>query len=350
MSELYIAVPRMGTNDDVVTIGTWLVENGSYVYKNQVVASLETAKETEDILAECEGYIFYHNEIGTELRVGEQLAVITDNKEYNFVIDDICQSQYDNMTEKARELAKKYHVDLNLLQQKELIREKDILSLIGQRAEEVMRSKANDLIIVSGGGPAQMCIELLLHNKAYNIHGIIDPQKKKGELVNGIPVLGNEALLPELRKEGYMTAVVSKGSIGNDNQSEQFHMRKNLFHMVKSYGFFLPALIHPTACIATTAQIGEGTLIYEQASVGGDALIGNDCIINTGAIVSHNCKIGSHTRISPGAMLAGNVTVGENALIGMGTTIYMGVKIGANAIIANGKNIFKDVPAGSVVK
>lgn len=52
MSELYVVVPRIGTNDDVVTIGSWLVENGSYVQKGQPVASLETTKETEDLVAE----------------------------------------------------------------------------------------------------------------------------------------------------------------------------------------------------------------------------------------------------------------------------------------------------------
>ncbi len=350
MSELYVVVPRIGTNDDVVTIGSWLVENGSYVQKGQPVASLETTKETEDLVAEQEGYVFYNIEAGTDLRVGERMAVLTDNAHFSFPINENSQQQCRNITDKARELAERYHVDLSLLPQKEMIREKDIMSLVEQPCQEVIRSKANDLIIVTGGGPAQMCIELLLHNKAYNIHGIVDPKKKKGELVNGIPVIGDETVLPELKKEGYLTAIVSKGSIGNDNQSEQFHMRKHLFCKVKSYGFFVPTLIHPTASVATTAQIGEGTLIYEHASVGSEALIGDDCIINTGAVVSHNCKIGSHTRISPGAMLAGNVTVGENALIGMGTTVYMGVKIGANVIIANGKNIFKDVPEGSIVK
>lgn len=352
MREYDVVVPRIGTNDDVVTLGVWLVENGSYVQKDQAVASLETTKETEDVLAGCEGYVFYNIEAGTDLKVGEKMAVITDQADFSFVNIGKTHEHAYNLTDKARELVQKYHVDLSLLQGKELIREKDVLLLIRQKeqpAAEIVRSRANDLIIVSGGGPAQMCLELIIQNKAYNICGIVDPVRKKGELINGIPVIGNETVLPKLRKEGYLTAVVSKGSITNDNQSEQFYMRKKLFQMVKSYDFFAPVLIHPTASIATTAQIGEGTLIYEHASVGTDALICDDCIINTGAIVSHNCRIGSHVRISPGAVLAGNVTVGENTLIGMGTTVYMGVKIGSDSIIANGKNIFKDVPAGSVI-
>lgn len=349
MNEYYIIVPRIGTNDESVTIGIWQVKSGDYVEEGQVIVSLETTKETEDIIAERTGYLFYAFETGMEVKVGDQLAVISQNADYKFGPDEIESLEY-NITNKARELAEKYHLDLSVLKGKDIIREKDILPLIDVTESEVVRTKANDLIIVTGGGPAHMCIELIIQNKAYNIHGIVDPVKKAGELVNGIPVLGDESILPSLRKDGYMTAVVSKGSIANENLSNQFHMRKSLFNMVKQYDFFAPTLIHPTASVATTARIGEGTQIYEHAAIGTDAIIGNNCLINTGAIISHNCQIGSHTRISPGATLAGNVIVGENALIGMGTTIYMGVKIGANTIIANGKNIFNDVPAGSIIK
>jgi len=350
MNEVSIIVPRIGTNDDYVTIGAWLVKYGEYVKKGQEIASLETTKETEEIQADCDGYIFYNFEAGTDLKVGEQLAIITDNSDYKFEFKNMKQEEIVNITNKARILAEKYDVDLSLLKGKDIIKEKDVLSLIQVSDNEIMRSKANDLIIITGGGLAKMCIELILQNKAYNIHGITDSVKAVGTQIDGIPVLGDMSLLPELRKEGYATAVNSYGSIIADNHSELFQTRKKLFDMAKSYGFFLPTLIHPTASIAVSAQLGEGVLVFEQATIGSDAIIGDDCIINTGAIVSHDCKIGKHTRISPGAILAGKVTVGENALIGMGVTVYMDVKIGANAVIANGKNIFKDVADGEVVK
>lgn len=350
MNEIPIIVPRIGTNDDYVTIGTWLVKYGDYVKKGQEIVSLETTKETEEVQAECDGYIFYDFENGTELKVGDQLAVITDNANYKFKSKKIDNEEIDNITNKARILAEKYHVDLSLLKEKNIIKEKDVLSLIHVTDHEIKRSKANDLIIITGGGLSKMCIDLILQNKAYNIHGITDSVKDAGTLIDGIPVLGDMSLLPELRKEGYETAINSYGSIIADNHSELFQTRKTLFEMAKSYGFFLPTLIHPTASIAVSAQLGEGVLVFEHATVGSDAIIGDDCIINTGVIVSHDCKIGAHTRISPGAILAGNVTVGENALIGMGVTVYMGVKIGTNAVIANGKTIFNDIPAGEVVK
>lgn len=349
MSEYYVLVPRVGTNDDYVTIGSWLVKNGDYVKKGQAIASLETTKETEDILADYEGYLFYDTEVGSELKVGERMAVITDDAALKFTVVEKDDRGTQNITNKARELAEKYHIDLQQFKGKDIIREKDILPLIQTSEDKITRSKANDVIIVSGGA-LKMCIDLLLQNKAYNIHGILDTEKEVGQLVNGVPVLGKPSSLPDLRNEGYLSVMIARGSITIDNQSKQFNMRKELFNMVKSYGFFVPTLIHPTASVAVTAQIGEGTHIFEHATVGSDAVIGDDCLINTGAIVSHDCRISHHVRISPGAILAGNVTVGENTLIGMGTTIYIGVKIGANVIIANGQNIFSDVPAGSVIK
>ena len=231
----------------------------------------------------------------------------------------------------------------------DIIREKDVRALIAPDWE-VCRSKANDIIIVSGGGLAKMCIDLIQHNKAYNIHGITDPNEKVGSEIMGIKVLGGDEVLEGLRREGYMTAVNAQGSISVDNQSGYYNLRKTLFEKIKDKGFFLPTLIHPSASVSISAQIGEGTLVFEQAIIGSDAQIGDDCIINSGAIVSHDCKIGNHTRISPGAVLAGNVEVGENSLIGMGVTIYVGAKIGRNVVIANGKDIVGNIPDNSIVR
>ena len=230
-----------------------------------------------------------------------------------------------------------------------MIREKDILPLI-KSTESIEPSKANQIIIVSGGGLAKMCIDLIRLNKAYGIHGITDPNESIGKEILGVPILGNDDVLPFLHNDGYMTAVNAIGSISIDNTSNLFFLRKKVYDRIKSNGFFMPVLIHPSSRVAISAQIGEGSLVMENAVIGCDAIIGNDCIINTGVIISHDCRIGHHSRISPGAILAGNVTIGENSLIGMGTTIYLGVKIGKNVVIANGKNIMGDIPDNSIIK
>lgn len=347
MSEWAIKAPRIGANEDYDTIAAWIVKNGEHVSTGQEIVSLETTKEVEDIKAEREGYLFYNLECGTDIKVGDVLAVISDSP--NFVFEKKNTADIQNITAKAKALIDKYNVDISELSNLDIIREKDVRALVAPDWE-VCRSKANDIIIVSGGGLAKMCIDLIQHNKAYNIHGITDPNEKVGSEIMGIKVLGGDEVLEGLRREGYMTAVNAQGSISVDNQSGYYNLRKTLFEKIKDKGFFLPTLIHPSASVSISAQIGEGTLVFEQAIIGSDAQIGDNCIINSGAIVSHDCKIGNHTRISPGAVLAGNVEVGENSLIGMGVTIYVGAKIGRNVVIANGKDIVGNIPDNSIVR
>ena len=348
MSVMDVTMPRLGVNDEYVTLTEWLLESGSRVSMGQEIASIETTKEASEIKAEENGFLFYEIEAGSEIKVGSQIAVISSDASYEFVKTG--ESGYNvKLTERAKQLIEKHNIDIQKLSHLKIIREKDVLPLVEKR-QTVVRSKANDVIIVCGGGLAKMCIDLLRLNKAYNIHGFTDADETIGEELLGVPYLGTDDLLSELHQNGYMTAINAIGSIGIDNTKKSFMLRKIIYEKIKDNGFFLPTLIHPSAEIAPTARLGEGTLVFENAVIGSDAQIGDDCLINTGAIVSHDCQIGNHTRISPGAILAGDVKIGENSLIGMGVTIYLGVTIGENVIIANGQNIIGDVPDNAIIK
>lgn len=348
MDNYMVKMPRLGVNDEYVTLAEWLVKSGTFVKEGQEIAVIETTKETSELKAEAEGYLHYKIPQGTEVKVDDVVAVISEKADYVFNENKKIASDV-RITEKAKRLVEQYNIDVEKLSHLNIIRERDVLSLIEEK-NTIKRSKANDVIIVCGGGLAKMCIDLLRLNKAYNIHGLTDDNPNIGPEVMGVPYLGTSDVLGELRKDGYMTAVNAIGSISIDNTSNSFFLRKKIYERIKSNGYFMPTLIHPSAEIAPSAQLGEGTLVFENAVIGSDAVIGDNCIINTGAIVSHDCKIGNHTRISPGAILAGDVSIGENSLIGMGVTIYLGVRIGKNVIIANGQNIVGDVPDNSVIK
>lgn len=346
--EVNVKMPRLGVNDEFVTLVEWLTENGSRISAGESIATIETTKETSEIKADCDGYVHFLVDSDSEVRIEDVVAVITDSAEYiSSKEEDVCLDM--QITEKAKALIKKHQIDLSLLPKKNIIREKDVMDILVKN-DTVVRSKANDVVIVCGGGLAKMTIDLLRLNKAFNIHGIVDDNPKIGPEVLGVPYLGTLSELDKIKSDGYLTAVNANGSITIDNTSDSFYRRKNIFEKIKNAGYFLPTMIHPSAEIAPSAQLGEGILVFENAVIGSDALIGDNCIINTGSIISHDCKIGNHCRVSPGAVLAGDVTVGENTLIGMGVTVYLGVHIGKNVIIANGKNIMTDIPDNTIVK
>lgn len=348
MAEIQVIAPRISTNDNYVTIGEWLVASGTKVSAGDELVSVETTKKTETIEAEADGYFFYNTPEGEDVAVGDSLGIITDDASFEFAKSDSPLEEY-NITNKAKELIIKHNVDVTKFDKNTIIREKDVLKLLSG-GFEVKRSKANDIIIVGGGGLCKMFIDLIRLNKAYNIHGIIDASLPVGTEILGVPVIGNDDDLPRLFAEGYMTAINAIGSISADNKGGAFNLRRKIALKIKDAGFYMPTLIHPSAQISPSAQLGEGVIVMENAVIGSEAIIGDDALINTGAIVSHDCIIGAHSRISPGAVLAGDVKIGENALIGMGSTLYLGISVGENAIISNGQNVFGNVKEYEIIQ
>lgn len=347
MSETRVLAPRISTNDNYITIGEWIVKSGAKVNKDDELVSVETTKKTEVILADRDGYFFYNTEEGEDIAIGEVLGIITDDANYTFEKEESSLDEY-TITKKAKELIIQNKVNITKFDKGTIIRERDVLKVLSGGIS-IKRSKANDIIIVGGGGLCKMIIEIIRMNKSYNIHGIIDTGLAVGTEILGVPVIGNDDDLLRFRNEGYMTAVNAIGSITSNNESRAFNLRKKIYKKIKAAGFFMPTLIHPSAQVAVSARLGEGVIVMENAVIGADAIVGDDALINTAAIVSHDCIIGNHCRISPAAVLAGNVKVGENALVGMGATLYIGINIGENAIISNGQNVFENVKEYGIV-
>jgi len=125
-------------------------------------------------------------------------------------------------------------------------------------------------------------------------------------------------------------------------------IRRILQERVKNVGFGVAHLIHPSAVVSASAQIGEGSVVMPYAVINARAVVGEGAIINTGAIIEHDCEIGAFAHVSPNAALAGGVIVGANTHVGIGTCVIQCVKIGANCIIGAGSVVVRDIADGSV--
>lgn len=65
-------------------------------------------------------------------------------------------------------------------------------------------------------------------------------------------------------------------------------------------GFVIPTLIHPTAIISPSAEVGNGTVICARATVGPNAVIGKGCIIASGATIDRNVVISNWDEVECG--------------------------------------------------
>jgi sugar O-acyltransferase (sialic acid O-acetyltransferase NeuD family) len=109
-----------------------------------------------------------------------------------------------------------------------------------------------------------------------------------------------------------------------------------------------PALIDPTAIVASSTVFGKGSYVNAGAVIGAAARIGENVIVNRSCSVGHHAEIDDMASIGPAAVLAGQVRIGRGAVVGAGAIILPKIEIGAGCIIAAGAVVIENVPARSM--
>lgn len=97
-----------------------------------------------------------------------------------------------------------------------------------------------------------------------------------------------------------------------------------------------PAIIHPTAEVAESAEIGSGTRIWHHVHIREGVRLGRDCIIGKGAYIDTGVHLGDQVKIQNGA----NVY--------HGTEIEDGVFVGPGAIFTNDRRPRAITPEGKL--
>jgi UDP-perosamine 4-acetyltransferase len=195
------------------------------------------------------------------------------------------------------------------------------------------------ILLIGGGGHCPVIIEALRKSGRFSILGIVDPQKIPDNIF-GIPAIGTDDDLPILFRTGCSHAVICVGSVGHPT------IRIKLAQTLKKIGFSCPAIVHPSAIVATNVALGEGTFIAAGAIICPGVKIGNYAIVNTGAIVDHHCTLGDFVHIAPGVTLSGGVGIGRNSHIGTGSSVIENRTIGCDVLIGAGSVVVNDIADG----
>jgi len=189
------------------------------------------------------------------------------------------------------------------------------------------------VVIIGGGGHAKVVIESL-RASGKTVAAIVDADPTPRQVL-GVPVVGDDLKLPELREQGLSELFVAIG----DNR-----LREKLGRKAQGLGFTLVNAIHPSAVVSPTATVGEGVAIMAGVAINADSQVGDFSIINTGAVVDHDCRLGAACHLGPASALAGGVTVGERAFLGVGARAIPGVTIGADTTVGAGGVVVRDLP------
>lgn len=199
----------------------------------------------------------------------------------------------------------------------------------------------HELVIWGAGGHALVVADIVRCAGKYRVIGFIDDfnPARDGEEFDGAPVFGGAEHLAPLAARG----VSLLPGVGDGTA------RLRIVESADTHGMKLASAIHPSAIIATSAVIGDGTVAAAGVIVNPRAVIGRGVILNTACSVDHECNIADGAHISPGARLAGRVSVARGAWVGIGAVVRQSITIGPDAIVGAGAVVVRDVAAGHVV-
>ncbi len=190
------------------------------------------------------------------------------------------------------------------------------------------------IILGCGGHAKSVCDTLLALPEEYEVMGFVDRAENLDFSYGKVKAIGTDADLQKLYDHGIHYAALGIGFLGKDD------LRSYLVEKLQKVGFLFPVIVDPTASVAESAVIGEGTFIGKRAVVNADAHIGRYCIINSCSLIEHDCHIGDFTHVAGSACLCGGVNVGRECLVGANATIIQGMTVLDHNVI----------PAGIVIR
>lgn len=197
--------------------------------------------------------------------------------------------------------------------------------------------KKEDIIILGRGGHAKVVIDIIESAGLYNIIGITDVSIDDTTNYLGYPILGDDDVLPVYFRKGVRNLAIGVGSYRNNTN------RKKIFNRIKSMGFNIPVLIHPSAVISKSVFLDEGCVIFQGVNLNTDIKIGKNNIIATGANIDHETSLGDHVLISAGVTIGGNVEIEDEVLCALGSNIISGVRINVNIVVGAGAVVVNDL-------
>ena len=195
------------------------------------------------------------------------------------------------------------------------------------------------LLILGAGGHAKVVAETAIASGFASSLAFLDDAYSSADSSSsflGWPVLGSLiSSLDEGFSSDFDAAVVAIGHA---------LVRLRWIQNLQDAGYQLPVLIHPTAMVSPSSQLGPASVVFAQVAVQPHASIGTGVILNTGCSVDHDAQISDGVHICPGARVAGEVKIGDRSWIGIGASVIQQVSIGSDVTVGAGAAVIRDLP------
>lgn len=198
------------------------------------------------------------------------------------------------------------------------------------------------VIIVGAGSVGKFLAYNANHlTESFDFIGFLDDDiNKQGQIIAGIPVLGNLDKLPEFISQNIAVA----WGIAFPK------IKANLVSRFQSIEADFPTFVSKSAWISNQVTLGKGCIIYPGCAINYETVIGDFVVMNMNCAIGHNAVIDSFTSFAPGVNLGGYTQIGEITEMGIGSSTKQFIKIGNECVIGGQSMVVKDVGDGIKVK
>jgi sugar O-acyltransferase (sialic acid O-acetyltransferase NeuD family) len=126
-------------------------------------------------------------------------------------------------------------------------------------------------------------------------------------------------------------------------------VRRKLFDDIAATPLRFGQVIHPSAYVAATAELGQGVIICPLAFVGPLARIEDNVAVNVQAAIGHDSVLQHSCVISPNASVNGFARCGVASFVGAGAILYPGVSLGDYSKLSAGSVLARSAGDGHLM-
>jgi sugar O-acyltransferase (sialic acid O-acetyltransferase NeuD family) len=207
-----------------------------------------------------------------------------------------------------------------------------------------MNNRPRKLLLVGAGGLAREAAEAVRATNAisptWDLLGFVDDDPaKQGLVVGGLPVLG-----PVETVHDHPNALVLIWPGRPDN----YVVRRLLVEQLDLDDERYATVVHPTATIGTTCEVGPGSIVLANVDLTADVTVARHVVVMPQVVLTHDVRIDDFVTIASGVRLGGACHVARGAYVGSGACLREGIAVGEWALIGMGSVVTRDVPAERV--
>ena len=126
-------------------------------------------------------------------------------------------------------------------------------------------------------------------------------------------------------------------------------VRRQVAESLLARGAEFLSLIHPTAIVAPTAEIGAGSILCPYAIVSDACRLGRFVIMNYHSSLGHDATAGDYAVLSPYATLGGGARIDCDAFLGLHASVGPGRHLGPRSKVAANSAALCDAPTDTLV-